>query len=515
MMTKLQERILGLLLEIDSICRKNDIEYYLAAGTALGAVRHKGFIPWDDDADIYMTADNWKKFYALRDELPKDRALVTVEENFDAEYTINRYVDLSTTRLYRFLCASPQPAGLTVDIIILDSVPDNEECIKDYVISLTEYSNILCVATSHTHRCPYPINYEYYLNKTKEIGKDAVLVELRDKMLKYEDEPGGVYIQRDATVPHVWKKDVFGKPQYVQFENTELPIPSKPYDHLCVAFDEDWPNIPSGTDQAIHVKGVNYNISNNNAYNDYLKLVDPDVVRDFYVKRQVISNLQGDDTKQQQWNKLFFNDIRIKTKYKKKTISSKELLKKIADQEFDFLDQYFADYYECQCDKNFVGNVSIAGWLRSNQPYYIDINDGFLYCFLRYLMHYDKLNKAVRVLRARKQFRSFEDNDEKLIEIEQLITDIKEMSQNMMDKQYEEVYRRSSILLSDYPENKYLLDLYYSSAYLGGIESAQTIQSKIENSDYIDDVMKAILADVLWNSGDRDAALSIDRKSVV
>ena len=75
----LQLKLLEIIKEIDRVCKKNNIEYFLAGGSCLGAVRHKGFIPWDDDMDIGMKRSEFKKF------------IKALDKDLDFKYTYHCY----------------------------------------------------------------------------------------------------------------------------------------------------------------------------------------------------------------------------------------------------------------------------------------------------------------------------------------------------------------------------------------------------------------------------------------
>jgi len=128
MLRQLQMIELELLLEVDRVAKKYDIPYRIIAGTMLGAVRHGGFIPWDDDADVAMLREDYERFReACRVELDPDKYYFqdhTVTEGYRWGYGKLRRKDTLFLREHQE--HMPYEQGVFIDVFPLDPVPRSQ-----------------------------------------------------------------------------------------------------------------------------------------------------------------------------------------------------------------------------------------------------------------------------------------------------------------------------------------------------------------------------------------------------
>lgn len=117
---------LGILIKIDRICRENDIKYFLFAGTLLGAVRHGGFIPWDDDIDISMLREDYDKLAKIIQECDCGINFIRIEENSDTIYPYGKICDTSTTIIEKNF-KNVDGYGVFVDVFPFDYLPQNDK----------------------------------------------------------------------------------------------------------------------------------------------------------------------------------------------------------------------------------------------------------------------------------------------------------------------------------------------------------------------------------------------------
>ncbi len=123
---RLQQAELEILLEVDRICRKNHIHYTLTGGTLLGAVRHGGFIPWDDDADISMLRSEYRRFQqACRTDLDTDRFYFQdIEHTPGYRWGYGKVRRKDSVFLREGQEGMPYEQGIFLDVFPRDGVPD-------------------------------------------------------------------------------------------------------------------------------------------------------------------------------------------------------------------------------------------------------------------------------------------------------------------------------------------------------------------------------------------------------
>jgi lipopolysaccharide cholinephosphotransferase len=117
---RLKETELDIFIEIDRFCRKNEIQYSLAGGTLLGAVRHKGFIPWDD-IDLMMTRENYDRFISLFSKEAGRYRVITYQNNPQYKYLFAKVVD-SQTKVVEEHYFPVDDLGVFVDIFPIDAL---------------------------------------------------------------------------------------------------------------------------------------------------------------------------------------------------------------------------------------------------------------------------------------------------------------------------------------------------------------------------------------------------------
>lgn len=141
-MKQLHDCFLEILKDIDKVCSKHDICYLAAGGTALGSVRHKGFIPWDDDVDILMPHNDLKKFIEVFDEELSDKYEMTAPNSpYPLESMISAVYKKNTLKASFSTYKTPFPQGIHIDIFPIEKVPKNPivRFLKGYTAMALQY----------------------------------------------------------------------------------------------------------------------------------------------------------------------------------------------------------------------------------------------------------------------------------------------------------------------------------------------------------------------------------------
>lgn len=248
-LTSLQSKLIDMLKWFDQFCRDNNLKYYSVGGTLLGAIRHHGFIPWDDDVDVAMPREDYNRLAMIMGQKVFEHYILETQ-NTNAEdycYPYYKLYDVDTTLIEHY--RQPLIRGIFLDIFPLDGVGmEKKDGINWYRKINRLYSFYLTRVTAKRKGRSFYKNLA--INISQMIPESIVNnVELRKKLdnmcQKYsfvESEWGGNLLGNWGEKEIVPLK-LFGTPMPYQFEDMMLFGPED-YDGYLSCIYGDWKKLP-------------------------------------------------------------------------------------------------------------------------------------------------------------------------------------------------------------------------------------------------------------------------------
>lgn len=243
---KVQLKCLDALIEVRRICEKYNIKYYLVGGTALGAIRHKGFIPWDDDVDVGMPRKDYNKFVEIcKEELAPMYTLQTSENMNKIVFPYTKIRVNDTLYKEEVLQHINMHHGIFIDIFPLDNIPNNNilRGIQKYGMKFTNvirFSKILIAEKNNKNfyiklfiSKLYPdlfVRWQYHFFMNLANKKETVMIGNLVGAYSYEKE--------------AFKKSVFGEGEKVVFEKEYFTVPKQTKEFLKGIYGPDYNQLP-------------------------------------------------------------------------------------------------------------------------------------------------------------------------------------------------------------------------------------------------------------------------------
>ena len=261
---EIQKVDLEILKHIDSFCREHHIQYFLDSGTLIGAARHKGFIPWDDDMDIRMPRPDYERFISEFVDTPIFKLYAPVKRNSFLSYA--RVCEMKKTYFKQHTPWTFESPGVGVDILPLDAAPDDgEEFAKMAKLANRIIANIFKDRGALIHRQNFRKDIYGFLkdvvhflaSKMRKFGFDFFIWEhinqLENLRKKY---PYGSTMHCFSCVLRMsqkgyWLQEWFSDVIYLDFCGEKFPAPIG-YDELLSAEYGDWRSPPPENERDGH-----------------------------------------------------------------------------------------------------------------------------------------------------------------------------------------------------------------------------------------------------------------------
>lgn len=257
----LQMVILSIVRDIDTICQKHGIEYYLLGGSALGAIRHKGFIPWDDDLDICMDTDNYRKFIEVAKKEMDSQKYYIQERLVDWPLNFSK-IKLKGTKIieYEGVDVNDEKNGIFVDLFVLDNSPSNKILqFFQYVSAKVYLSYLLSVRTyksaSFKKRLLMFLSFPLKWKPIRDFFRWGA-----EHYNSRKTDYLGFFYGRTKLKNSIIDRKVYGKPLRVPFEDISLPVPELYDAYLTHLFGDYMTPPPVKERQGLHILKVDFGV---------------------------------------------------------------------------------------------------------------------------------------------------------------------------------------------------------------------------------------------------------------
>ncbi len=270
MLRELQLATLEMMKKFDKVARENDIKYTLGAGSAIGAIVHKGFIPWDDDIDVLMDRENFEKFMAIKDKiLPPEILYKDYFSDQSMKVLLSKLIDTSTTMITVDQYGRKTISGVAIDISVFDKVPNGKIAKRLQWLKSIKALILVNGIAPQNHGRLVNLYGKFVLKTTK--NKLIKVTKLTNKIKKYQNSHcnsvaemlylGGNRIYFD--------KDMFKEYIDVPFEDTAFMITSRYDYYLRKRYNRDYTVLPP-KDKRISWHNCIY-LDTKMGYEEYLK----------------------------------------------------------------------------------------------------------------------------------------------------------------------------------------------------------------------------------------------------
>ena len=248
---QVQLKILDILIEIDRICIKHNIRYYLAYGTVIGAIRHKGFIPWDDDADIHMFKEDYKKFKEICKTELGEKYFLQDEETDKGYKMFLPKVRMNNTAFVQDCTKNwDMHQGIYVDIFLLDECPKNKK-LQNMNINIRRYTECTKRGIYNKENTKNPIK-----NLIRPLVEKQVFLNIWEKTLYNHCKKDESFCTDINDFGNIFPRDVIETPRRVEFEGHMLNAPQKAEEYLTYYYG-DYMTLPP-EDKRVSHHGIIY-----------------------------------------------------------------------------------------------------------------------------------------------------------------------------------------------------------------------------------------------------------------